>query len=168
MKKAVWSGLLAVAAVFTMSTPALAQGVNDTAAINVTVNVNARAKLTLGTATITWADADPDTVATLSSGAIAVDVKARTSAGSTVALTVLASDDLKSGTDSIVISNLTWTGAGANFVANGVSNKTTGQSVVSFQNSGARSGTQTYSLPNSWAYATGSYTATLNYTLVAP
>ena len=50
----------------------------------------------------------------------------------------------------------------------GTSNKTTGQTVVSFANSGNRSGSQTYSLPNSWSYATGSYTATLNYTLVAP
>ena len=72
MKKAVWSGLLAVAVVFTMSVPALAQ-VDDTAAINVTVNVNARAKLSLGAAAITWADADPDVTPTLSSGAITVD-----------------------------------------------------------------------------------------------
>ena len=33
---------------------------------------------------------------------------------------------------------------------------------------GARSGTQTYSLPNSWTYTVGSYTTTLNYTLTAP
>jgi hypothetical protein len=167
MKKAVWSGLLAVTALLMMSTPALAQA-NDTAAINVTVNVNARAKLTLGTAAITWADADPDVTPTLSSGAITVDVKARTSAGSSVALTVVASDDLKAGTNVITIDNLTWTGTGANFAANGTSNKTTSQNVVSFTNSGSHSGTQTYSLPNSWSYATGAYTATLNYTLVAP
>ena len=167
MKKAVWSGFLAATAVLMMSTPLFAQA-NDAAAIAVTVNVNARAKLTLGTAAITWADADPDVVATLSSGAVSVDVKARTSGGSTVALTVLASDDLKSGTDVITINNLTWSGAGANFAATGTSNKTTAQSVASFINSGNRSGFQTYSLPNSWSYATGSYTATLNYTLVAP
>ena len=140
MKKAVWSGLLAVAAVVTMSVPALAQ-VNDTAAINVTVNVNARAKLSLGAAAITWADADPDVTPTLSSGAIMVDVKARTSAGATVALTVLASDDLKSASNVITIDQLTWVGAGASFPGTGTSNKTTGQTVVSFTNSGSRSGT---------------------------
>ena len=95
-------------------------------------------------------------------------MKARTSAGATVALTVLASDDLKSGSNVITIDQLTWVGAGASFAGTGTSNKTTGQTVVSFNNSGSRSGTQTYSLPNSWSYATGAYTATLNYTLVAP
>jgi hypothetical protein len=167
MKKAVWSGLLAVTAVLMTSTPALAQ-TTDAASILVTVNVNARAKLTLGTAAITWADADPDVTPTLSSGAISVDVKARTTAGSTVALTVVATDDLKAGTNVITIDQLTWTGTGASFAATGTSNKTTSQNVVSFVNSGNRSGSQTYSLPNSWSYATGAYTATLNYTLVAP
>ena len=168
MKKAVWSGLLTVAAVFMMSTPALAQGANDSAAIVVSVSVNARAKLTLGTAAINWTDQDPDSVATLSSGPFNVDVKARTSQGSTVALTVKANGNLtESGGGSIPISSLTWTGTGS-VAATGTSDATTAQTVISFTNSGNRNGTQTYSMPNSWAYATGSYTATLNYTLVAP
>ena len=31
-----------------------------------------------------------------------------------------------------------------------------------------QNGTQTFSLPNSWAYGTGTYTTTLNYTLTVP
>jgi len=40
--------------------------------------------------------------------------------------------------------------------------------VGSWSASGSPSGTQTLSLPNSWTYATGTYTVTLNYTLTAP
>jgi hypothetical protein len=167
MKKVVWTGIVATAALMLLPGSVFAQA-SDNAAINVTVNVAARAKLTLGSAAITFADADPDSVGTLSSGAITVDVKARTSAAGSVTLTVQASDDLKtSGSEVIAISGLTWTATGTNFVA-GTSNKTTAQTVGSWTGPGDRSGTQTYSLPNSWSYGAGSYSATLNYTLSAP
>jgi hypothetical protein len=167
MKKAVWSGILAVAAVFVMSTPAMAQSTAN-ASINVSVTVSARAKLSLGTAAINWTDQDPDSVLTLSSGAFNVDVKARTSQGATVNLTVLADGNLTaSGGASIAISNLTWVGTG-DVSGTGTSNATVAQTVMSFTNSGSKAGTQNYSMPNSWAYATGNYTAALNYTLTAP
>ena len=167
MKKAVWSGIIAIVGVLTMSTSVFAQA-NDAASVTVAVNVSARAKLTLGSAAISFVDADPDVTANLSSGAISIDVKARTTATGTVALTVKASDDLKTaGGDAIAISGLTWTASGTNFVA-GTSNKTTAQSLGSWTGSGNRTGSHTYSLPNSWTYATGSYSATLTYTLVAP
>jgi hypothetical protein len=57
--------------------------------------------------------------------------------------------------------------AGTGFVA-GTSSATVAQSVGAWTGSGARSGSQTYSLPNSWAYAPGTYTTTLNYTLSVP
>ena len=168
MKKAVWSGLLAVASVFVLSTPAMAQTNTANASINVSVSVSARAKLTLGTSAINWTDQDPDSVATLTSGAFNVDVKARTSQGSTVSLTVKANGDLTAGGGAtIAISNLTWAGTG-DVAATGTSNATTAQTVMSFSNSGQKTGTQNYSMPNSWTYATGNYTAALNYTLTAP
>ncbi len=166
MMKAVWSGVVTVAAVMLVSTSAFAQASN-TASISVTANVNAKAKLTLGAASITFADADPDVVPTMTSSAVSIDVKARSSAAGAVTLTVLASGDLVSGANTIGIGNLTWTATGSGFQA-GTSNKTTAQTVGGWTGSGSPSGTQTFALPNSWSYNTGTYTVTLNYTLTAP
>jgi hypothetical protein len=166
MIKAVWSGVSAAAAIFLCSTPALAQATHN-GSINVSATVAAKAKLTLGAAAISFADADPDVTPTMTSAAVSIDVKARTSAAGNVTLTVLASGDLVSGGNSIAISNLTWTATGAGFQA-GTSNKTVAQAVGGWVGSGSPSGTQTFSLPNSWTYATGTYTVTLNYTLSAP
>ncbi len=96
MKKAVWSGAVAGGVVLLGSSSAFAQQ-TATASIAVTANVNAKAKLTLSVAAITFADADPDVTPVFTSAPVTVDVKARTSAGGSVTLTVLASGDLTSG-----------------------------------------------------------------------
>jgi len=96
-----------------------------------------------------------------------IDVKSRTTAAGAVTLTVLASGDLTATGASIPVGNLTWTVSGSGFQA-GTSNKTTAQTVGGWSGSGNPSGTQTYALANSWSYATGTYTVTLNYTLTAP
>ena len=166
MTKAVWSGIAAAAVVVLVSTSAFAQTTVN-GAISVTANVNAKAKLTLGTAAISFADADPDVTPVMSATAFNIDVKARTSGAGNVTLTVVASNDLTSGSDIIAIGGLTWTVSGGGFQA-GTSNKTTAQTVGSWTGSGNQTGSQTYSLPNSWTYATGTYTATLNYTLTVP
>jgi hypothetical protein len=166
MKKAVWSGIVTAAAVLFLGTPASAQTV--TAGINVTASVNSKAKLTLGTAALSFADADPDDFPSIAAPAFNVTVKARTTAAAAVTLTVLASDDLKSGTNVITIDNLTWAAAGTGFPAIGTSNKSTAQTVGAWTGSGNQAGSQTYSLANSWDYATGTYTATLTYTLTVP
>jgi len=165
MMKVVWSGVVA-AAVLLGASSAYAQATN-TGSLNVSATVAAKAKLTLGTSSLTFADADPDVTATMTSAALPLDVKARTSATGAVTLTVLAGGDLVAGGNSIAISNLTWTATGTGFQA-GTSNKTLAQTVGSWVGSGSPSGTQTFSLPNSWAYNTGTYTVTLNYTLTAP
>jgi hypothetical protein len=138
------------------------------ASIAVTANVNAKAKLSLGVAAINFADADPDVTPVFTSAPVTVDVKARTTAAGTVALTVLASGDLVSGSDVIAIGGLTWTATGTGFTGTGANNKTTAQTLGSWTGSGNPSGTQTLSLPNLWSYNTGTYTVTLNYTLTAP
>ena len=166
MMKAVWSGVAAAVMIVGVSSAAYAQA-TDNKSINVTVNVNARAKLTLGTATVTFADADPDVTPTLTSAAITIDVKSRSSAAGAVTLTMQAAGDLVSGTDTIAISNLSWTASGTGFVG-GTASTATAQTVGSWTGPGNPSGSHTLSLPNSWAYAIGSYTATLNYTLSAP
>jgi hypothetical protein len=166
MRKAVWSAIATVGAVVLFSTSAYAQ-TTATGSVTVTVNVNARARLTLGAAAITFADADPDTQPTMNATPLSVSVGARTAPTGNVTLTVVATGDLASGTDTIGIGNLTWSATGTGFVA-GTSNSTTAQSVGAWTGPGNRNGTQTYSLPNSWAYATGTYTTTLNYTLTVP
>lgn len=165
MTKSVWGGAFITAAVLFLSGTAYAQS-TATATIGVTANVNARAKLALGTASVSFADADPDVTATLSSAAISVDVKARTSGSGNVLLTMQASGDLTSGTDTIAIGNLSWAVTGAGFQAGSAS--TTARTLGSWTGSGNPAGTHTLQLPNSWSYATGSYTATLTYTLTAP
>ena len=62
---------------------------------------------------------------------------------------------------------MTWSASGTSFVA-GASSSATAQSVGSWVGSGNRAGTNTYTLPNSWDYAVGTYTVALNYTLTAP
>jgi len=166
MTKAVWSAIATLGVVVCMAAPVHAQ-TTATASLSVTANVNAKAKLTLGVASITFADADPDVTPSIVASAFSVDVKSRTTAAGNVTLTVLASGDLDSGGPTIAVGNLTWTAAGAGFQA-GTSNKTTAQTVGSWTGSGNPSGTQTYAFANSWSYATGSYTVTLNYTLTAP
>jgi hypothetical protein len=166
MSKAVWSGVLTAAAVLLFAGHANAQA-TDTASVTVSATVNAKAKLTMGSTTASFADADPDVTPLLSASAISVDVKARTTAAGSVTLTVLASDDLSTGSDAIAISNLTWTVTGTNFAA-GTMSKTAAQSLGSWTGGGTQSGTQTYKLVNSWSYKTGSYSTTITYTLTAP
>ena len=160
-------GLCTVAVVLLSSSSAYAQQ-TATAALNVTVNVGSRARLTLGAAGITFADADPTAVPVMTAGPVTVDVGARTGAASNVTLTVLASGNLMSGTDAIAINTLTWTVAGDPGLVAGTSNATLAQNVGAWVGSGVRSGSQSFSLPNSWAYVPGTYTATLNYTLTVP
>jgi hypothetical protein len=165
MNKVVWSGVVTAAAVLCFSVPSFAQ---TTGSIGVSASVNAKAKLTIGAPSITFADADPDTDLTISASAVTIAVKARTSAGGTVSLTVLATQDLTSGSDIIPISALKWTVDGTAGFAAGTSNVTTAQTVASWSGSANRTGAQTYVLDNSWAYATGTYVTTLNYTLSVP
>lgn len=139
----------------------------DTKNVTVNATVSATAKLTLSSLTVNFPDADPDTTPTITVAAIDITAKGKTSTGSNITLTVLASDDLKAGTDVIGIANITWAVTGAGFVA-GTMDKSVAQSLGSWANSGNRTGTQTYSLTNSWAYATGAYTTSVLYTLTAP
>jgi hypothetical protein len=158
-------GLLIVAAAVAQ----VVDAASTTSNVSVSATVSAMAKLTLSSSTVSFANADPDTTPSIpaTEGAITVTAKGKTSTGANITLTVLAGGDLKSGTDTIAITNVTWTASGTGFVA-GTMNKTTAQSVASWTNSGSRIGTQTYALANSWSYPTGSYTATATYTLTAP
>jgi hypothetical protein len=172
MKKAVWSGIITAVGMLVMSTSVYAQAQTASGTVNVNANVNAKAKLTINggaAASISFADADPDVLATLPAAPLTIAVKARTSGTGAVTLTVRASQDLTSATsDTIAISALKWTSTGTNFALNGTSSSGGEVNVMSATGSGNHTGIQTYTLDNSWAYATGVYTTTLTYTLTAP
>ncbi len=140
-----------------------------TQGLNINATVANTAKLSLGVASIAFPDADPDITNPIpaTQNPVSVTAKAKTTTSGAVALTVVTGGDLISGSDPILISNVTWTATGAGFVA-GTMNKSTAQSAGSWTGSGNYSGTFGYNLVNSWSYATGSYSATATYTLTAP
>lgn len=166
-------GSLAAAAALALAgllVPAQADAAQATQNLTINATVAARATLTLGSATINFPDADPDAVPSIGAieNPVPVTAKVRTGATSTPTLTVLAGGDLTSGTDTIPISNVTWTAGAAPFVG-GTMSAATAQSAATFgTGSGSYSSTFSYFLANSWAYNTGSYTATVTYTLTAP
>ncbi|MGQ9922155.1 MAG: hypothetical protein ACUVRZ_12630 [Desulfobacca sp.] len=140
----------------------------DIKTLTINASVSARAKLTISPTTINFADADPDVTPSIpADSAVAVNARVRTGASSTATLQVSATNDLSNGTETIPISNVTWTASGSGFTG-GTLSKTTAQDVASWTGSGNRSGTLSFFLANSWDYATGSYTTTAQYTLTAP
>ena len=167
MKKTHLIASLVMFAVLLTSNLALA--VSATADLTIKAVMNPQAKLSFGTNTVTFNDADPDSTKSISAneGAIDVTAKVRTGASSTATLTVLAAGDLKSGGDTIAINNVTWTAGGTGFIA-GTLNNSSPVTVGSWAGSGHRTGTLTFSLANSWSYATGSYSVTSTFTLTAP
>jgi hypothetical protein len=164
MKKAVWTGIIAGLAVMALSTPVFAQ---NTATVTVNATVAAKAKLTVSQTAISFADQDPDVVTQIPANTpIDITVKAR-GGGGAVTLTVQAAGNLLDGSKSIDISALKWTATGTSFNPTGTSN-TSPMTVMSFNGSGNRAGTQNYTLDNSWDYVTGSYATSLTYTLTVP
>jgi hypothetical protein len=155
-------------------TAGAAWGASDTKNVTISATVSSAAKLTLATNTITFPDADPDTVTSISAnenGAV-VTAKVKTGSSTSATLKVLAADDLKSGTDTIAITNVTSTAtntSGSFFAAGPITwSKTSPGATVGQGNSGSFAGTFSWFLANSWTYATGNYTANATYTLTAP
>ena len=147
--------------------PAGARAQSSTATLSASVMPAAR--LTLSSTSLTFPDADPDILGQVSAlgGPISITAKGRASTGGQVILTVLASDDLRSGLNVIPASALTWTASGPGFIG-GTLDKTTAVTLGAWGTSGVRSGTQTWLFRNQWTYATGIYTAIITYTLSAP
>lgn len=141
----------------------------QTATATLSANLGGLAKLSLSTNSLSFPDADPDTVAQVLAvpAQVTITAKARATEGAAVTLTVQASDDLRSGVETIPAGALTWTAAGPGFLAGAVS-RTAPQPVASWTGSGVHTGTQSYRFQNSWSYASGTYTVSLLYTLSAP
>ncbi len=160
----VFAAALAFAA---LAAPANAQPVASTAVLS--ADVRTIAKLSLSSTNVAFPDADPDLAPRVSSigGALSITAKARAASASQVMLTVQASDDLRSGLNVIGAQAITWAASGPGFVA-GTLSKTSPVRVAQWAGSGVRTGTQTLYFDNLWTYATGTYSATLLYTLTAP
>ena len=161
--------LLAVCVLSLLAAGTVAAAPTDTKTLTINFAPAARATLTLGQSSITFPDKSPDSdpIVYDNEGAVSVLASVRTGSSSTPSLTVICTD-LTSGSDTIPISNVSWTASGdAGFVA-GTMNKTTAQTAGSWTGSGSRNGSFTYALMNSWNWATGSYSATATYTLTAP
>ena len=158
------------ACLFAFGTSAACAAQADVAISNGTINaaVSSVANLTLGGSNLTFANSNPTTTPSIpaNENGITVTVNGRTSVAGSVILTVLAGGDLTSGAQTIPIGNVTWTAAGTGFQA-GTLSKTTAGIAASFVGSGTHSGTLNFFLANSYAYVTGTYTATITYTLTA-
>jgi hypothetical protein len=140
----------------------------QTATGTLNASINGLARLTISSAALTFPDADPDTVPSVQAtqGPIAITAKARTTANGSVTLTLVASDQLRSGINTIPATNVTWTATGPGFNA-GTLNAAAAQTVAIWTGPGIHSGTQTYFFRNLWSYTTGTYTVTVTYTLSA-
>jgi len=159
-----------ILAAITLLGAAEALAASTTQPLTINATVSSTAKLELSSGSISFSDADPDSVPSISSSpaTVTVTAKAKTSSGSTVALTVAAGGDLTSPpSDTIDITNVTWTATGSGFDGSGTMN-TISQPVASWTNSGNRSGDLTFKLANSWLYKVGSYSATATFTLNSP
>src|SRR6266508_304689 len=117
--------------------PAAALQSTDTATLNATFSGLAR--ITFSSSNVSFPDAEPDFVPNVpaSQGPITITAKARTSPNGGVTLTVQASDNLRSGVNTIPASSITWTAAGPGFT-NGTLSAASAQLLASWTDSGVR------------------------------
>lgn len=139
----------------------------DTVVVAVDAPLASSASLTLGVSAIVFPDSDPDTTPSVSAtqNPVSVTANAQTNPGSTVNLNVRA-PNLRSGANTIAITNVTWTATGSGFLSGAM--RTTNRLAGSWVGSGTRTGTFSYFFANDWTYRTGNYTSTATYTLTAP
>ncbi|HET6385436.1 MAG TPA: hypothetical protein VFJ58_18750 [Armatimonadota bacterium] len=123
--------------------------------------------LQLSTTTITFPDSNPDQVPIIPAAQNPVTVTVRAE-GTTTSwiLEVIATDDLRSGADTIPIDAISWTANGAYFQSGDLSKSS--MQAVGAGPKGNFTGVLSFQLANSWFYDPGIYTTTITYTLVAP
>jgi hypothetical protein len=141
----------------------------DTKPLTVNAIVAGSATLTISQAAINFDSANPDTTPSIpnNEGAVNVTAQARTGAAGSVTLTHQAGGPLTSGSDTIGISQVSWTASGTGFLPGAMSSSAP-VSAGAWTGSGSYTGSFSYALANSWTYAVGTYTASSTYTLTAP
>ena len=146
-----------------------AWGATDTKYLTINAQVDAVAILTLGEPIINFPATTPPTQFSATENPVSVQCQVLIDA-SAATLTVICDGNLISGGNNIPITNVTWTATnitGTGYVG-GTMSSTAAQTAGTWADSGDYQGTFSFFLANSWAYATGSYTAIATYTLTAP
>lgn len=151
------------------TSPVFGQAASATAIITATVTVPPLAKLNLSAFTLAFPDTSPDIAPLVAAagGPLVVTARARATPGATVTLTVQALDDLRSGTDVIPASAVSWTATGDGF-ADGMLSVATAQTIATWPASGVHTGQLAFAFENSWAWPTGTFSLTMVFTLTAP
>lgn len=130
-------------------------------------------ELTLGQSSISFPDANPDLVASVlaTPALVPVTVRVTGNGGNQWRLTLVANDHLRSGAQTILASNVSWTSSitTSGFLAGGTLAVAAPQTVASGTgNINGVTSNLTFRLVNSWLYAPGVYTTTATFTLSAP
>lgn len=128
-----------------------------------------RLELSVSPASIAFPSADPDVSPSVAAAPVVVAIRIRQSSGPWQ-VTVLANGDLMSGSETVDITNVTWTATPAPPFQNGTLSRTVAQRMASGTGTvnPAQNGSVTFRLANSWTYSAGTYTQTLVFTLSAP
>jgi len=123
----------------------------------------------MSTYNIAFTAGDPDVTPVLTTGPVTVTYTVLFSGGANWRITVQTDDDLRNGTSVIAANRMTWTGSPSPTFRPGTLSTSAAQTIAS--GSGDQwfvSGQVVFSLPNSWSYDTGTYTAALVFTLTCP
>jgi hypothetical protein len=163
----VWLGIMM--ALLLVALPGVSWGAGT---VNAVVNINApvasSAQLTLNPTAINFPNADPDTVPSIPADfPVQVTANATTANNRNVTLRVQAQGDLMSGSDIININSVSWKATGEGFLP-GTMSKSASMLAGRWRGPGSHNGTLSFSLKNSWSYATGNYTQRVTFTLTAP
>jgi hypothetical protein len=129
----------------------------------------ARVSLTINRSAINFPDSDPDLVPSVpaSENPLTIGVRVTGNPKDAWRLEVLASGDLVSGSNTIPISNVSWTGKPLPLI-DGKLGRTTPQVVASGSGNVNLNGTLQFYFKNSWNYLVGNYSQVIIYTLSVP
>lgn len=149
-----------------------AEAASDTANVTLSATISSSATLTLSNTTVTFNQGElpPNAMQAAENGTATVNATFRTASTAPATLKVKATGDLvDTNLDTILITALKSSATGDSFFLSGpiTWSKSAGVTVGSGQ-SGSYNGAFTWTLDNSWSYATGTYTSSATYTLSAP
>lgn len=156
-------------AVWVAAGPALAAP-GDQVTVGIGIMVASSVRLTMTPNSINFPDADPNTTPSIPASENPVRVRCELSGSghSDLYLYAAATGDLKSTSDSIPISQISWTASGSEFRAGTMSTTPVLAGYWAASGSKTYTGTFSYFLNNDWKYASGTYKATVIYTLFSP
>lgn len=143
-----------------------AMATTNTAPLTVTANVAKAATLGISTPSIDLSLNDTTTIATAT---LVVTAKARISSSETATLSVASTATPGfSGATTNPLNAITVKTADTALGFSDHAVSATSTNIASWTSSGSHVGNYTYTLPNSWDYLAGNYSATVTYTLTTP